>query len=529
MNKMIVIFLLIFSPILAQNKTINSISLFPQPLKIEWQDGSFLLSNNTVILESVNSKKAINLFKKQLNFAISSCDNQNNYEKNIIKFLEDTELKKYGNESYKLKITTSEILIFANAESGFFYAVQTLLQIISNINSEKYSSIKIPCVEILDYPKYEWRSFLLDSGRQYQTVEFIKRYLNYLSMLKINKFHWHLTEGQGWRIEIKKYPKLTSVGAFVADGKEQKGFYTQDEIKEIISYAENLCIEVVPEIDVPGHSEAALIAYPELSCTKKAPESVMGFSANLFCGGNEATYKFLENVLDEVCELFPSKYIHLGGDEAPKDNWDNCEICKQKILEENLKNSDELQLYFSKRLAEYLKIKNKEVIFWGDIIENEVYELPENTVIYWWNYRKNKDKAFKNALKINRKVICGTNQFTYLNYPVTPWSKYKEDRTFDLRDIFESNPSNIENPDSLVLGMGSSLWTDWNVRMEMIDKRVFPRILALADQMWYGKNNDEDFNKYYEKIKSFYPILENLNISYGPALREETQTDYSWE
>jgi N-acetyl-beta-hexosaminidase len=522
-------FLLFFSPIIAQNKVVKDIPIFPQPVKIEWYDSTFFLSHSTKIFGNTKSEKAINLLSRKLNFEFTPINANLNEENNFIKFVIDSTLILYGNESYKLKITPKEILIHSSDEAGFLYAVQTFLQMVPISNSDPVVSAEIPCAEILDNPKYAWRSFLLDSGRQFQSVEFIKRYLDYLSMLKINKFHWHLTEGQGWRIEIKKYPKLSEVGAFVADGKEQQGYYSQEEIKEIINYAENLCIEVVPEIDVPGHSEAALIAYPELSCTKKAPESVMGFSPNLFCGGNENTYIFLENVLDEVCDLFPGKYIHLGGDEAPKDNWDNCEICKQKIIDQKLKNSNELQLYFSKRLAEYLKTKSKEVIFWGDIIENEVYELPENTIIYWWNYRKNKDAAFQNAHKINRKIICGTNYYTYLNYPVTPWSKYNVERTFDLKDIYESNPSNIDKPDSLVLGMGTSMWTDWNVTMEMIDKRVFPRILSLADQMWYGKNKDKNFDKYYEKIKSFYPQLQKLNINYGPALREETPIDYSWE
>ena len=177
---------------------------------------------------------------------------------------------------------------------------------------------------------------MLDSGRQYQSPDFIKRFLDQMAMLKLNVFHWHLTEGQGWRIEIKKYPKLTSIGSKVASGPQQQGYYTQEEIKAIVNYAADRHIRVVPEIDLPGHSEAALNAYPEFSCFNEAPKSVMSFSSTIFCGGKPETYTFIKSVLDEVCELFPSEYIHLGGDEAPKNNWDRCNKCQQQLKRKNL-------------------------------------------------------------------------------------------------------------------------------------------------------------------------------------------------
>ncbi len=243
-------------------------------------------------------------------------------------------------EAYVLKINDKKIEILAESEAGIFYGIQTLLQLLPvELQSGKDCRLvgtEIKGLEITDKPKYSWRSFMLDSGRQYQTPDFIKRYLNYMAMLKMNVFHWHLSEGQGWRIEIKKYPKLTKIGSQVSKGKEQQGYYTQEEVKDIVAYAKKLHITVVPEIDVPGHSEAALTAYPEMTCFKKAPTSVMAFSSNLFCGGRESTYTFLQDVLDEVCELFPSEYIHLGGDEAPKANWNKCTDCQNRIKKENL-------------------------------------------------------------------------------------------------------------------------------------------------------------------------------------------------
>lgn len=208
--------------------------------------------------------------------------------------------------------------------------------------------------------------------------------------------------------------------------------------------------------------------------------------------------------------------------------WDSCRTCQDMIRREGLRNSHELQVYFSSRLAEYLGRKGKKVILWGDVVEQAGQPLPENVIIYWWNYRKKNDTAYQRALQEGYPVIGGTNYCTYLNYPVTPWSQYKEDRTFDLRKAYEENPSNIANPPPLFLGMGSCLWTDWHVTMRMIDQRVFPRLLVLAEQMWSNRER-APFGEFYERIKGFYPRLKALGIRYGPALKEEVPAGYMWE
>lgn len=437
-----------------------------------------------------------------------------------------------GPEGYVLEVRPDGITIRAAGEAGMFYAVQSLLQLFP---PQVYAAAPqpgirwaAPCGEIRDRPKYGWRSFMLDSGRQYQSPEFIKQYLDYMAMLKMNVFHWHLTEGQGWRLEIKKYPRLTSVGSQVATGKEQQGFYSQQQVRDIVAYARARHITVVPEIDVPGHSEAALTAYPELTCLKKAPESVMTFSSHLFCGGNEQTYAFLQDVLDEVAALFPGPYIHLGGDEAPKQDWDACPQCQAKIKQQGLKDSHDLQLYFSKRLASYLKTKNKKVIFWGDVVYTDGTTLPDNVVIHWWNWRGHQDLAYKNAVRRGHPVIAGTNYYSYLNFPVVPWSQYNEKRTFDLRLAYEQNPSDLAQPDPLVLGMSTCLWTDWNVQQHMVDQRVFPRVYALAEQMWHVGPR-LPYASFYEQVKAKYPVLKILNINYGPATPQEMKPGYSWE
>ena len=509
------------------------INVIPTPLETILYNGHFKITSDTRIYFNQEAIVAVDYFLDKIKTSTGiELRTVNDSTKNIIQFVKDSSLKQLGEGSYKLEINTSGIRISSHDEAGFFYAVHTVLQLLP---AEVFSdhkvvslSLKLPYVFIKDTPKYSWRSFMLDSGRQFQTKEFIKRYLDYLAMLKINVFHWHLTEGQGWRIQINKYPKLTKVGGFVAQGEEQQGFYTQEEIKEIVQYAKDRFITVVPEIDLPGHSEAALNAYPEYTCFREPPETVMEYSSNLFCGGDEKTYTFIQNILDEVCKLFPSKYIHLGGDEAPKDNWDSCIVCQKRMKEEGLKNSHELQVYFSTRLANYLKTKGKKVILWGDIVEKDGPRLPDNVIIYWWNYRKNKDLAFQNAIKNNYQIICGTNYYTYLNFPVTQWSNYKSDRTFNIRTAYEKNPSDILNPSKLVLGVGTCLWTDWYVTMSMIDKRVFPRIFVMAEQMW-NSGEKITFEDFYQRVKSQYDRLKILRINYGPAMENEITKDFSWD
>lgn len=505
-------------------------NLIPSPEKCVLKNDIFRFDSEISLSSHPSSLEAKSYLKSYLS-PLSKIKDCNTKNANIYLKL-NPKIKILNNEGYILNITKRKIRIEGKTEAGLFYGVQTLLQLLpSEVIAKQFvalQDVELPTLKIIDQPKYGWRGLMLDSGRQYQSPEFIKRLLDQMALLKLNVFHWHLTEGQGWRIEIKKYPKLTSIGSKVANGKEQQGYYTQEEIRAIVNYAAERHIKVVPEIDVPGHSEAALIAYPELTCFNEAPKSVMAFSSNLFCGGNPNTYSFIKDVLDEVCELFPSEYIHLGGDEAPKANWDRCAKCQQKIKDEHLKDSHDLQLYFSSELAKYLKTKNKKAVFWGDVVYEEGVELPENTVIQWWNYRRHKAKGLNNALSQGYEVICNTNYYTYLNFPVTPWSKYQANRTFDLKDIYTKNPSHITNPDPLIKGMTTSLWTDWNVQEYMIDQRLFPRIYALAEQMWH-KGDLLPFDEFYNRVKSNYKLLEAMQINYGPALLNETDATYSWD
>lgn len=395
-----------------------------------------------------------------------------------IRYVEDNRIPVDG---YSIKVTKRRITVRYSTAGGRLYSEQTL---------KALESDGTPCCVIKDFPRCSWRGLMLDSGRQYQSVDTIKAKLDLLFELKINVFHWHLTEGLGWRLEIKQNPELTGKGAFVSDGPQQHGYYTQEEVREIVKYAADRNITVVPEIDIPGHAEAALYSYPEYSCfgePAKIPQT--GFTDCIFCAGKDSTLEFLKNILDEVCELFPSEYIHLGGDEAPKGNWDRCPDCQRKIEEEGLKDSHELQLWLSEQMALYLKSKGRKAIFWEDVISDGDYPLPDNVVIQWWNYRRNKDANYRKAIEKGYPVICSPNYYTYLNFPETPWRGYGEDRTFTFEDAYLRNPADaaLSENNPLTLGMECALWTDYNLTEDMLDVRLFPRIYALAELMWRGR------------------------------------------
>lgn len=454
-------------------------TIIPTPETITQETGRLHIPSKSIVRITTDSHQIFEL----LEFVFPSIrfKNTREDEKPTILF---TNSQTIPSEGYEISITQERIHVQASDRSGFLYALISLRQ----WSSTEHDTISIPQGQIKDRPLASWRGFLLDSGRQYQSPETIKKYIDMMVSLKMNRFHWHLTEGLGWRLEIKRYPDLTRIGSRVGDGKEQQGFYSQKELKEIIRYAAKRGITIIPEIDMPGHAEAALKAYPLLSCFgEKIEVPKSGFTHQIFCAGKDSTLRFLENVLDEVCELFPSTAIHLGGDEAPKENWDKCSDCQERIRRNGLRDAHDLQLWFAAHMADYLKTKGRKAIFWGDLVYREGYPLPNNIIIQWWNYRGRKDLALKQAKNAGLKVLCSTNTYTYLNFPLTPWRGYGSDRTFDLRDAYERNPSAevLRTEDTSAIGMECALWTDDSVLENMIDTRLFPRIFALAEQMWH--------------------------------------------
>lgn len=492
--------------------------VFPSPLSVEKRAGGLILNRQGISMYTSGDTAAcyLRLFREEIlrDTPIQWVDDP---EDALVCWSVDVSLP---SEGYAISVMPGQMLLSASDEGGFTYAVQTLRQWAEPCAGGIY----LACCRITDAPRCAWRCFMLDSGRQYQRPSVIKKYIDMASMLKMNYFHWHLTEGLGWRIEIKKYPELTRIGSKVGQGKEQQGYYSQEEIRQLVRYASERHVTIVPEIDMPGHAEAALYAYPQLGCFGERNVEIprTGFTKNIFCAGKSATLSFLRDVLDEVCELFPSVYIHLGGDEAPKDNWDNCPDCQRQIRRNGLKDSHELQLWLSSEMAGHLKEKGRKAIFWEDVIYQDTYPLPDSTVIQWWNYRGHKDLAVRNALKHGHQVICSPNYYTYLNFPIIPWEGYQENRTFDFRDVCLDNPADkmLARSDSSVLGMTCALWTDYGVTEDMIDYRLFPRIIALAEQMWY-QGGRKDWKMFYESILRKKEWFESAGYSFGIGLRSE--------
>jgi hexosaminidase len=512
-------------------------AVLPTPEKLEPSPGSFVLRPHTQIVVGPGGRDAAIKLQDLLR-RTCGMELQLQLEGAPVSGQLYVGLQDWGHgdqEGYQLHVSAGCLSIGARRAAGLFYGIQTLAQLLPS--GEPAAARVLPSVHITDRPRHSWRAFMLDSGRQYQTPDFIRRYLDMLAALKINVFHWHLTEGLGWRVEIKRYPRLTDVGARVATGPQQQGFYTQDEIREIVAYAAQRHIRVIPEIDVPGHSTAALTAHPEFSCRGQAPgpERPGSHSPVIFCAGKEPVYSFLEHIIDEVCGLFPDEFIHLGGDEAPKDEWDQCPDCRRAIQDHGLSNSHQLQVHFSNRLAAMAAQRGKRVILWDDVVAQPGPALRADTVIHWWAQASRGDHGLRAGLAQGHDVLCTPNYYTYLNFPVQPWSIYKDNRTFDLPTAYLQNPADVDRITGLsdadrahVLGIGAALWSDGNVRQEMVDRRVFPRLMALAELMWH-RGERLDVSDLRQRAAACCRNLGGHAVDPGPATADEIDSSFSWE
>ncbi len=391
--------------VVAQTNTYN---IIPKPVKLTPQQGQFIFNNDTRIVVPSGDEDmynaAFSLLERLLlssNMSIKIVDSSKEKTKAGNNMIFCKLARSVSNkEGYKMKISKDRIEIEASAPAGFFYAMQTIRQLLPP-EIEKNAAASnvvwaVPCVEIEDAPRYPYRGLLLDVCRHFSDVTAVKRYIDKLAFHKINRFQWHLTDDQGWRIEIKKYPKLseisawrdrTLIGPYVATGRKYKqerygGYYTQEQIKEVVAYAKTKFVTVIPEIEMPGHAVAALAAYPELSCSGGPfeVEGLWGIFNDVYCP-KDSTIKFFENVLSEVAELFPGEYIHIGGDECPKIRWKNCYHCQMKIKELGLKDEHELQSYFVKRMEKFVNSKGKRIIGWDEILEGGL--APNATVMSW--------------------------------------------------------------------------------------------------------------------------------------------------
>lgn len=369
----------------------------------------------------------------------------------------------------------------------------------------------------------------LDVARHFFDVDFVKRYLDIMAYYKFNTFHWHLTEDQGWRIEIKKYPKLTELGAWRTekDGSRYGGFYTQEEIKEVVAYAKKLHITIIPEIEMPGHSRAALAAYPELSCTGKKQEipNNWGVFKDIYCAGNDKTFEFIEDVLDEIIDLFPGSYIHIGGDEAPKDRWEECDKCQARMTKEGLGNEHELQSYFIKRIDAYLTSKGKKLIGWDEILEGG---LAENATVMSWRGMSGGIAAARQG----NQVVMTPGTHCYFDH-------YQADRAFEPKAIggytslkkvyeFEPVPEDLfTEQKSLILGAQGNVWTEYMHTTDYVEYMILPRMLALSEVLW-GKEDSKNWSAFQERLQDHFRLFEKKGYRYSKGtyrLQFETSFD----
>ena len=472
---------------------VSNPTIIPKPVKMILNEGFYNWSSNAQIISD-------SLFVSEKKYFQKLFSIQDVKEKNTIYFKKNNLLLK---EEYFLKISENQITIEASLPNGIMHGIQSLRQIVpinENISSKK---ISINCLEIHDFPRFKWRGLLLDCCRHFMQKDFVKRYIDLLAFHKMNILHWHLTEDQGWRIEIEKYPKLTEIGAWREnkDGEKYGGFYTKKDIKEIVLYAKDRGIEIVPEIELPGHSVAALASYPHLSCTGDSikVETDWGVFKDIYCAGNDSVFTFLEDVLEEVVELFPSKYIHIGGDEAPKYHWENCSKCQKRIINNNLKDEHELQSYFIKRISDFLKTKNKVLIGWDEIIEGGI---PENAIIQSWRGMEGGIVAAKNQ---NQAIMSPTSH-CYFDYDLD---------AINLEKVysFEPIPKELSQSESkFIIGGECNMWSE-RAPQELIDSKVFPRILAMSEVLWSEK--EKDYTEFSNRIEKHYPKLDKLGVNYG--------------
>jgi hexosaminidase len=510
-------------------------ALIPIPESVETHTGHFVFSPNTKIVCSYeNQMSDVNWFNDYLEKyygyklgVLSKAPEKENY---ILLYYPDFEGG--WKENYHLDISSNKIQILAEGNgAGFFYAFQTLAQLIpvQEMRSPKAApanTFQLPCLSIKDKPKFSWRGMHLDVCRHFFPVSFIKRYLDLMAQYKFNTFHWHLTEDQGWRIEIKKYPLLTGKGAWrngtmIGKYSNKKydtirygGYYSQEEIKDIVSYASKLHITVVPEIEMPGHSQAAVAAYPWLSCRGQQLEVAKGWGVfeDVYCS-KDSVLHFIQDVLDEVLQLFPGKYIHIGGDECPKTRWKECPNCQARIKNENLKDEHELQSWFITRIEKYLNSKGRNIIGWDEILEGGL--APNAAVMSWRG-----TEGGIAAAKLKHEVVMSPGKPCYFDHYQAK-DKTKEPLAIggfnpvDSVYRYEPVPKALkEDEQKYILGAQGNVWTEYILNEKQVEYMAVPRMCALAEVLWSPKEK-RNLNDFRKRLKENSKKLDRQNVNYA--------------
>ena len=511
-------------------------AIIPLPSQMEVTGGAFILQPSARISYTGGDEAAAvadqlaEVLRPATGFALKTSEGAGGN----ITLLIDTS-GEWNPEEYRLSVTKRKVTLTAATPEGLFRGIQTIRQLLPpQIESSMLlSNVKwtMPCVSVTDYPRFEWRGMHLDVSRHFFDVGFVKRYIDILAMHKLNVFHWHLVDDQGWRIEIKKYPRLTETGAWRVDREDRPwnarepqqpgekatygGFYTQEEIKEITAYAAERYITVVPEIEMPAHVGSALAAYPEYSCTGgpfTVPPGSIWPITDIYCAGKDETFAFLEDVLTEVIELFPSEYIHIGGDEADKKEWRRCRDCQAKIRKEGLRDEEELQSYFVKRIEKFLTAKGRRLIGWDEILQGGL--APEATVMSWQGFEGGIAAAMSRHHAVMTPVShCYFN--IYQGDPATEPISFRGLITLEKVYSFEPVPPELTPEEGkYIIGAQGCLWTEYVTDGKTAEYMILPRLTALSEVVWTAPEN-RSWDSFRERLPKLTERFDALGLAYS--------------
>lgn len=515
-------------------QTQQAINIIPKPVELKQSEGVFVVDQQvSVLYNTVQSdlKPAVDYFIRAIK-DVSGINMPVN--KTTAKSIElSLRTNNSSNaEAYSLVVTKNKIQVQANSYAGIFYGIQSLLQTLPQVRTN--AALQVPCMQVKDEPRFKWRGMHLDVSRHFFSADVVKQYIDLMAMYKMNTFHWHLVDDQGWRIEIKKYPKLTSTGAWRVDHTDKVwgsrpqaqtgeaatygGYYTQEQVKEIVAYAKTRNITVVPEIEMPGHVASAIASYPQLSCTQQTQLPLTGGNYNNissnYCAGNDEVFSFLQDVLTEVIALFPSTYIHIGGDEVDKGPWKKCERCQARMKKEGLKNEEELQSYFIKRMEKFIVSKKRKMIGWDEILEGGL--APEATVMSWRG-----ETGGIEAAKMNHDVVMTPGSPCYFDhYQTGPEGEPLAIGGFNtVKKVYEYEPIPKElsaEQHKYVLGAQGNVWTEYISTAEHLEYMVLPRMLALAETVW-SPAATKNWNDFSKRLQFHFKAFDAKGLHYSPG------------
>ncbi|HLP35761.1 family 20 glycosylhydrolase [Lacibacter sp.] len=512
----------------------QQVSIIPQPVELKLNEGNFSIDKNTTVQFNASQaalKPAVDFFLNAVKDISGIALQQNKPAAKKVEFILAAQ-NAFKPEAYSLTVTPSLIQIKASSYAGIFYGIQSVLQTLPQVRTN--AALQVPCMQINDEPRFKWRGMHLDVSRHFFSADVVKQYINLMAMYKMNTFHWHLVDDQGWRIEIKKYPKLTSTGAWRVDQNDKVwgsrpqakpgeaatygGYYTQEEVKEIVAYAKTRNVTVVPEIEMPGHVASAIAAYPQLSCTQQPQLPLTGGNYNNvssnYCAGNEEVFSFLQDVLTEVIALFPSTYIHIGGDEVDKGPWKKCERCQARMKKEGLKNEEELQSYFIKRMEKFIVSKKRKMIGWDEILEGGL--APEATVMSWRG-----EAGGIEAAKMHHDVVMTPGSPCYFDhYQAGPEGEPLAIGGFNtVKKVYDYEPIPKElsaEQHKYVLGAQGNVWTEYISTAEHLEYMVLPRMLALAETVW-SPAATKNWNDFSRRLHFHFKAFDAKGLHYSPG------------